>query len=176
MLLGLDISTSIVGATVLNDEGEVVYCDFWDLRNKNQFPTLYDKAERVKQMLAMLYDVKRLRFDSIFIEQSLLSFRPGFSSARTIVTLAKFNGIISYICERDFKITPEYVGATTARKTCGIKVPKGQKAKEVVLNFVLDNEGAFDIEYTKHGNPRPGTYDKADSYIIAKAGWKSTKS
>ena len=92
------------------------------------------------------------------------------------MTLAKFNGIISYICERDFKITPEYVGATTARKTCGIKVPKGQKAKEVVLNFVLDNEGAFDIEYTKHGNPRPGTYDKADSYIIAKAGWKSTKS
>ena len=46
MLLGLDISTSIVGATVLNDEGEVVYCDFWDLRNKNQFLTLYSLNSR----------------------------------------------------------------------------------------------------------------------------------
>ena len=176
MILGLDISTSIVGATVLDGNGEVVYCDFWDLRNKKKFPTLYDKAERVKQMLATLHDVKKLRFKSIFIEQSLLSFRPGFSSAQTIMTLAKFNGIVSYICERDFKITPEYVGASTARKACGIKVPKGQKAKETVLNFVLDNEDAFDVEYTKHGNPRPGTYDKADSYIIAKAGWKNLKS
>ena len=105
-----------------------------------------------------------------------MAFRPGFSSAKTILTLAKFNGIVSYICKRDFGIEPEYIGASTARKTCGIKVERGKKAKEVVLNFLLDNEESFDIEYTKHGNPKPGSYDRADSYIIAKAGWKNLKS
>ena len=34
MILGLDISTSIVGATILGNEGEVVYCEASDLRNK----------------------------------------------------------------------------------------------------------------------------------------------
>ena len=173
MILGLDISTSIVGATVLDDEGEIVYCEAWDLRNKNHYPTLFDKAQRVKQKLAILYDVKRYRFNSIYIEQSLMAFRPGFSSAKTILTLAQFNGIVSYICQRFFNIKPEYISASTARKACGIKVPRGKKAKEVVLNFVLDNEDHFNIEYTRHGNPKPGSYDMADSYIIATAGWKS---
>jgi len=27
------------------------------------------------------------------------------------------------------------------------------------------------IEYTKFGNPKPGSFDKADSYIVAKAGF-----
>ena len=176
MILGLDISTSIVGATVLDDNGEVVYCEAWDLRNKNKFPTLYEKAQRVKQMLAILYDAKRYRFKSVFIEQSLMAFRPGFSSAKTILTLAKFNGIVSYICKRDFGIEPEYIGASTARKANGIKVEKGKKAKQVVLNFLLDNEEHFEVEYTKYGNPKPKYYDMADSLIIARAGWKKLNS
>jgi Holliday junction resolvasome RuvABC endonuclease subunit len=176
MILGLDISTSIVGATVLDNDGKVLYCEAWDLRNKNHFPTLHSKAERVKQMLARLYDVKRLKFKSIFIEQSLMAFRPGLSSAKTLLTLAKFNGIVSYICKRDFEIEPEYIGAATARKSCGIKVERGKKAKQIVLNFLLDNEESFEVEYTKYGNPKPKYYDMADSLIIARAGWKKLNS
>ena len=37
-------------------------------------------------------------------------------------------------------------------------------------NFLLDNEPSFSVEYTKHGNPKPGSYDRADSLVIAKAG------
>ena len=173
MILGLDISTSITGATVLDDNGEVVYCEAWDTRNKNHFPGLYDKANFVKGRLLDL----RTMFDieHIFIEQSLQAFRPGFSSAKTILTLAKFNGIVSYICQDNFT-APEYIGASTARKACGIKVEKGKKAKEVVLKFVLDNEDKFVVEYTKQGNPKPGSYDRADSHIIAKAGCKNLNS
>ena len=171
MILGLDISTSIVGATVLTDSGEVICCESWDLRNKKKFPSLFEKAQAVKQELAILYDAKKLYFDKVYIEQSLQAFRPGFSSAKTLLTLAKFNGIVSYVLERDFHLTPEYIGASTARKACGIKVQKGQKAKQTVLNFLLDNEESFSVEYTKHGNPVAGSYDRADSYVIAKAGW-----
>ena len=176
MILGLDVSTSIVGATVLADTGDVVYCEAWDLRNKNHFPTLYEKAQRVKQMLEILHQIKGYDIDHVFIEQSLQAFRPGFSSAKTLLTLAKFNGIVSYICQKCYLKPPEFISASTARKACGIKVERGKKAKEVVLNFLLDNDSTFSVEYTKHGNPKPGSYDRADSYIIAKAGWTSLNS
>ena len=69
-----------------------------------------------------------------------------------------------------FKIKPEYLAATSARKLCGIKIPRGEKAKPVVLKFLLDNEPGFVIDYTRHGNPKPESYDRADSLVIAKAG------
>ena len=177
MILGLDISTSITGATVLDYSGQVLYCEAWDLRNKRYFPNLFAKVQRFKQVMGNLYQINKYPIDSIFIEQSLMAFRPGFSSAKTILTLAKFNGILSYVCQQDFGVEPQYIGASTARKSCGIKIPKGEKAKNVVLQYVLDNEPNFVVEYTKHGNPKPGSYDRADSLIIARAGynlWKQT--
>ena len=65
---------------------------------------------------------------------------------------------------------PKYISATSARKTCGIKVPRGTKAKQVVMQFLLDNEPEFVILYTKHGNPKPHEFDRADSLVIARAG------
>ena len=64
------------------------------------------------------------------------------------------------------------VAAATARKTVGIKVVRGENAKQKSFNFVLANEPTFIVEYTKHGNPKPGIMDKSDSWVIAKAGYK----
>ena len=177
MILGLDISTSITGATLIDDIGQVLYCEAWDMRNKNHFPELYDKADFVK---GRLLDLKAMyTIERVFIEQSLQAFRPGLSSAKTLLTLASFNGIVSYICQDELGIKPEYIGASTARKSNGIKIPRGEKAKKVVLQYVLDNDPDFVVEYTKQGNPKPGSYDRADSLIIAKAGynlWKEKNS
>ena len=70
-----------------------------------------------------------------------------------------------------FGDAPKYVAATSARKLCGIKVPRGQKAKVVAMKFVVDNVPAFGVEYTRHGNPKAGYADRADSYVVARAGW-----
>ena len=168
MFLGLDISTSITGATLVDDIGQVLYCEAWDTRNKNHFPDLLNKADFVKGRLLDLRATFVIEY--VFIEQSLQAFRPGFSSAKTLLTLASFNGIVSYICQDELGIKPEYIGASTARKSNGIKIPRGEKAKKVVLQYVLDNEPDFVVEYTKQGNPKPGHYDRADSLIIARAG------
>ena len=173
MILGLDVSTSITGATVLDDYGEVLYCEAWDTRNKSHYRTLFDKASLIKNRLLDL--TIRFHIEHIFIEQSLQAFRPGLSSAKTLLTLAKFNGIVSYICQNYTRIEPEFIGASTARKLCGIKVPRGERAKEVVLKNILDNTPSFSIQYTKHGNPKPGSYDRADSLVIAKAGYELWK-
>ena len=166
MILGLDVSTSITGATLLNEKGEVIYNDAWDTR---KYKNLFHKAEEIDAKMGLL----PVSPDRIYIEQSLQSFRSGFSSARTLSTLSKINGIVSWICYRRYAIEPEYLAAASARKLCGIKIPRGTKAKKVVLQYVVDNVPDVLIEYTRHGNPKPQCYDMADSWIIARAGWLS---
>ena len=169
IILGLDISTSITGVTLIDEEENILFCEAWDTRNKNKFPTIFHKARFIREKLFGLgYPIS-----NVYIEQSLQSFRSGFSSAQTLSTLARFNGIISWICFQELNRMPEYIAATTARRLCGIKVSRGEKAKEKVLQFFLDNGN--EIEYTRHENPKPGSYDRADSWIIARAGlqlWK----
>ncbi len=166
MILGLDISTSITGATVIDENGKVVYNEAWDLRKYKEF---FQKAEVIKGKIWELEDTFLIK--EIYIEQSLQSFRSGFSSAKTLSTLSRFNGVVSWLCYDILKLKPEYIAATSARKKCGIKVPKGTKAKQVIIQYVLDNVPSVLIEYTKHGNPKPHCFDKADSWVIANAGY-----
>jgi hypothetical protein len=168
MILGLDISTSLTGFTVLNEDGSILHNEVIDLRPK-RFDNMFQKADAVKTRLTQikfLYNIK-----DIFIEQSLNAFRPGLSSAQVILTLGKFNGIVSWICYEIFNKEPQYIGASSARKSIGIKVEKGQNAKEIVLKHILDTEPSFKVDYTPKGNPKPGTFDRADSLVIAKAGY-----
>ncbi len=166
MILGLDISTSITGYTVLDYEGNILACDHIDLRKEKDF---FKKIQIVKSRLEVIND--EYDIEQVYVEQSLQSFRSGFSSAQTLSLLSKINGIISWLCYNMFYGEPKYLAATSARKLCGIKIPKGQKAKKVSLQFVIDNVPGFDVEYTRHGNPRPGYADRSDSYVIARAGW-----
>ena len=166
MILGLDISTSITGYTVLDYEGNILACDHIDLRKEKSF---FRKIEIVNARLEVIneeYDIEQ-----VYVEQSLQSFRSGFSSAQTLSLLSKINGIVSWLCYNMFYGEPKYLAATSARKLCGIKIPKGQKAKAVSLQFVIDNVPGFDVQYTRYGNPKAGYADRSDSYVIARDGW-----
>ena len=168
-LLGLDISTSITGVTIIED-GKIIETNYWDTRNKNRFPTIYAKAKLLKDKIE---DIKsRHQIEHIYIEQSLHSFRSGFSSAQTLSTLSRFNGIVSWMCYEVFNIQPEMIAATSARKQAGVGIKRGDNAKEKVLQFIIDKYPDVEIQYTKHGNPKPGILDMCDSIIIAIAGHK----
>ena len=179
MIIGFDISTSITGVAIVA-EGELVYYDSIDLR---KYKDVFDKTVAFKEKLLDIYEMYQLDneyhygdskypIEHIYIEQSLHMFMGGKSSAKTLSTLTRFNGIASWLIYELFEIKPKFIGATSARKQAGIKVPRGQKAKQVVIKHLLDNEPAFKIEYTKHGNPKPDSYDKADAIVVAKAGWR----
>ena len=164
MILGLDVSTSITGATILDERGDIVENVAWDTRKYKNF---FEKAEHVYiQLKAIKHPIHK-----IYIEQSLQSFRSGFSSAKTLSTLSRFNGTVSWMVYKLFKVEPEYLAAVSARKTIGITVPRGSKAKECVIKYIIDNVPGVSINYTKHGNVKPDCYDKADSWVIARAGY-----
>ena len=179
MVLGIDISTSITGFAVVG-EGQLLHYSAIDLRKHKG---VFAKAEVIKEQIADFFENYQLDQENscgwgeskypikyIYIEQPLHMFMKGKSSAKTLSALMTFNGIVSWLVYEMFEIEPQYIAATSARKHCGIKVPRGQKSKEVVLQHLLDNEPAFKIEYTSHGNPKPASYEKADAIVIAKAG------
>ena len=167
MILGLDVSTSITGATILDKDGKVVYNEAWDLRKYKNF---FKKVEYVETQITKLKrDGKRI--ETVFIEQSLQAFRSGFSSAKTLSTLARFNGVVWWLVYGILQVEPQYLAATSARKTCGITVPRGQKGKAVAMQYVLDNIPEVTISYTRNNNIKPECYDKVDSWVIAKAGY-----
>lgn len=166
IVLGLDISSSITGLALVNvDSMELLIYDHIDLRKKK---CVFEKAELVKEYLKII--ISTADITHIYIEQPFTFFNSGGSTAKTMAILQKFNGIVSWLCWELFSIKPIYIGAMQARKTYGIKVPKGKKAKPVVLEHILKNEEKFIVEYTRHGNPRAESYDRADAIVIAKAG------
>ena len=136
MILGLDISTSITGATIMHEE-KIIESTFWDTRNKKHFPSIYHKSNFLKNKIENLKN--RNDITNIYVEQSLHSFRSGFSSAQTLSTLSRFNGIVSWICWELFSIQPEMIAATSARKHAGLSIKRGENAKQKVLEFILDN-------------------------------------
>ena len=166
MILGLDLSTSIIGMCIVDKNGDTFLREHIDLRKEE---TLFDKVRLAKEVI--LGAIHKNNIKHVWIEQSLQAFRPGFSSAKTLLTLSKFSGIMEWIIHEGTGIAPEYIGATTARKRCGITVPRGQKGKDVVMRFLLDTDPSFVVEYTTYGNIKKHFYDIADAIVIAKAGF-----
>lgn len=169
MILGLDISTSITGVAILDESGEVIDCFAVDFK---KCKTFFEKCEMAqKEIVERLYSDEFIDITSIYIEQSLQAFRPGLSSAKTLLTLSKFNGILAWMLYEAFNIEPEYIGATTARKQIGLTVPRGVKGKDVVMSYMLKTQtNWFQVEYTNRGNVKSKYYDMADAFVVASAG------
>ena len=174
MILGLDASTSTVGAVILDDSGNIVYKDFLSLKKVKE---LTEKGEEFEN-LASNYPIK-----SVYIEEYAQKMSRGSSSAYTITRLAAFNGIVQFICKKTFGIVPELLNCTAARKACGIKVQSkkkaGKSAKEQVFDWVEANIIHDLPRKILQSGPRKGTEvfineasDITDAWVIAYAGWK----
>ena len=167
MILGLDISTSITGFTVISDSGDVLLCGHIELK---KCENVFDKAKKVQDDLEKNVFSKH-KIEQVWVEESLQMFSSGMSSAKTLATLTKFNGIVNWIVWDKWKIRPEYIAAVSARKEIGLTVSKGQRGKDVVMKYMLDKEPWFVVELGRTQKIKPYFYDMADSFVIAKAGF-----
>ena len=163
MILGLDVSTTRIGWAVINDKQELVDSDFYKTDKKMG---LEERAEdflsNVLRPLSIVHKITEVR-----VEEPFPMFSGGKTTARTMSSLQRFNGMISLLVLQMFDKSPTMVGATTARSRCGIKVPRGTKAKVVVLDWVDNKFDKFIMEHTRHGNPKPGLDDEADAIVVA---------
>ena len=123
---------------------------------------------------------ENLNVENVYIEDTLQSFSRGLSSAKTLMTLAKFNGIVSNITYEVIKVKPEFINVNVARKSLKIKIDKTleKDKKEQVMDWVYSDLGGYEwptkvisrgknkgvVKYEKF------CYDMADAYVICKAG------
>ena len=129
MILGLDVSTSRIGWAVINDKQELIDSNFYKTdRKKGLEERAVDLKENVLDPIIALHDI-----DEIRIEEPFMMFSGGKTTARTMSSLQRFNGMVSLVAHQLLGKPPTLVGATTARSRCGIKVPRGTKAKQMVM-------------------------------------------
>ena len=87
MILGLDVSTSSTGWAVIHDDSKLVEMGSFPLV---KYESLFEKAAAVNHGLQEI-KVKFPDITRMSIEEPLQGFRRGLSSARTLLTLARFN-------------------------------------------------------------------------------------
>lgn len=175
MICGLDISTSCIGICIKDFENKKVYFENFKPKGEDWI----DKSSSTRDYLLKLtvdYDIKK-----IFIEENLQAFRPGLSSAKTLMSLARFNGIVSFLVKDIFSIKPEFINVNSARKDLGIKIDRKSElsTKEQVFKWVEErNNFPWPTRVLKSGKRKGQTilcdevYDMADAYVIASAGEK----
>ena len=181
-ILGLDISTSCTGYSIIGLDGNLIEQGY--IRFK-QSQDIFSRAIEVKDCILEKHRVHN--FSNIFIEQNLQAFRSGFSSAKTLVSLARFNGMVSFSAHEVTGLNPEFLNVNSARKTVGLKIIKSSiTTKEQVLEWArkdLDGTGfQWPLKTLKSG-PRkgqtiddPACFDISDAYVIAKAGFYTLSS
>ena len=184
IILGLDISTSCCGFSILNN-GELVYCKAIVLnkvhtKNKIKYPDykdVFDKALAIEKEL--LYIKDNFNITAVVIEAPLLN-KAGSTSKYTIALLHKFNGIVAFTCIKIFDFKPIFADASRSRAF--FKIPKLSKIeikqlnnknkkqyynKIKVMEFLKDLYPSFEIEYNKKGNILNTCLDRSDSLLIS---------
>ena len=110
----------------------------------------------------------------VFIEQPFMAFSGGKTTAATMAKLQRFNGMCSYVVHCVFGSPATLLQANKARGLVDLKIKRGENTKLKVIEWVQEKyPTSFLVEYTRHGNPKPGTDDKADAVVIANAGLKT---
>jgi len=172
LVCGLDVSASVTGVCIYESlTKSIIKLDHIDFKNCKD---VWQKADHAANYINNLnYDVQVLA-----IEEIAKMFSPGASSAGTIVTLARFNGLVSYIARNHFKKDPVHITPALARRTCGLKMlqknkdPQKRSHKEQTFDLMM----ASDLKHIQWPLKKRSTKlvdwsrDCVDAYVIAKAG------
>ena len=176
IVLGLDVSTSVVGICVLDTQ-----------KQSNDRILLLDHVVPKGDLIDKSYDVRNKlislkqqfsNFDAIVIEEPLMSFSKSMSSAATITTLMRFNGMCSLVVFDVFAVKPSYISASHGRKVCGIKMKRvaacGLSQKQQTFNYMIANDLKHVVWPTKKSKKIPAptvdwAYDECDAYVLTKA-------
>lgn len=180
-IYGWDISTSVVGLSLFNDDGSFYGAAYLDLR---KIDGQLSKADAFKEWISTarvnFQDNKDGGTNYHFIEERLGGFAGGRTSAQVLMKLAQFNAICSYILWNHHPGPHRqvaYLHPSTWKslmKHEGLIIPKGADKKEITLEFVIRKEPAFKgfLEKNRNDKWQPWCYDMADAYCLGRSGYR----
>ena len=169
IILGLDISSSRIGYCLIDENEDLLLVDEIKLKSSQ---TLEERADIFKKTMEIIKEHSEV--NHVFIEQPFMAFSGGKTTAATMAKLQRFNGMCSYVVHSVFGSPATLLQANKARGLVDLKIKRGENTKLKVIEWVQEKyPTSFLVEYTRHGNPKPGTDDKADAIVIANAGLKT---
>lgn len=172
IVLGLDVSTSITGIAVMDSTNPdaILYVGHCDT---SKVTGLSSKARMLQDALEVL----PFRIDEVAIEEPMLAFAGGKSSASVISTLAQMNGMAQLLVRQIFGCEPTLWNVNTARKKAlpEMKFSKGVKRKETVQQFVHQKYPSLEVPLKRTGAIKDHVFDESDAIVISLAHSKSLK-
>jgi hypothetical protein len=186
MLFGWDISTSVVGCTILNEKGKFVSTTYFEFTKMAKgAKTIFEKMRACEQWIYDTLSPYSSGSHEHFFEDRLGNFSKGFTRLQTLMMLAAFNAMFSYrvtqIHDSMLVENPEcgevlfsHLHPSTVKavmKRDGLVIAKGLDKKQVTLHFVRRTNPDFPISYKSTGKVQDHCYDMADAYITARAGF-----
>lgn len=171
MILGLDISTTVVGISIFDEEHKLheLSCV--------QFGKKLSLFEKLDEFINHFEKYSKLDFTAISIEEPLKKFAGKFSNADTIQKLTQMNALISGHLYRKFNIEPIYYNVQSARKTAfpNLSIPQSYPNKKyLVWEAVMKAEPHLNWKYTKTGKLDDTNFDMTDAYVVGMAHIVST--
>lgn len=162
-IIGLDSSTSCTGLSIC-ENGKIIFATFLDT----------SKLKTNKEKCLFIIETFKSQFESadvINLESALGGFSFGFTSAKTIIMLARFNGILEYVLTEKFKnVKINLINVNTCRKQvfgkCRIKGIKSKIFVQMQLELLLPDLHKFDVK-NKKGLPDKRNADIYDAICLS---------
>ena len=175
-IIGLDISTTIVGWCVLSSAEIVIsagHIDLTGIEDNNSNLKLFQKADLVLQQVTSVLSKNKIR--NVLIETPI-----GMATGKNInsaIMLNKFNFMISYaLYDKGYNI--RYVPSQTARKklfgdqySVWYKLPTKEDKKEFIANSVkkyLENHVKYEKRPRATDKWKSYIYDVSDAFVVAR--------
>ena len=179
VVLGLDISTSKIGICIMDYKFNLLETTLLKLNTKDE---LEDRCLHLEQYINNFNYYDKINEEGyvikdVYIESAFIAFSGGKTSAVTMSKLQRFNGMVCFMLRKLFGYNAVPLSPAKARGLVHLKVKRGENTKLRVIEHVekaFPND--FNYELTRHGNPKPGTDDRADAIVIAWAGLNQKKS
>lgn len=127
-ILGLDISTSVVGGALIDPDTKELKKLFYVNLTKEK--GLLNKIKALKVELQKYEGM----VSHVAIEEPLVMFKEGFSRAQVLSLLSQFNGMCQLLAFLLYNCDPVMYNVNSARKLAypTLKFPSGSKRKELV--------------------------------------------
>jgi len=169
MTLGLDISTSVIGLSLFNDEDKICSLEYIKFKQKSTlFQKLDDFTDYIDKLDEALFLKENLKH--ISIEEPLKKFKGKFSNAETIQKLTFMNAMVSACIYKKFKIEPRYHNVNTARKIVfpTLTIPQSASNKKYLIwEKVVEKEPQINWKYSKQTHQlTKESFDMSDAYVI----------
>lgn len=180
MIVGWDISTSIIGMAAFEDDGKYQLSSHLDLR---KIDGQLSKAQAFKDWITGILWINASEVNHHFVEERLGGFAAGRTSAQVMMKLAQFNAICSYII---YTHEPQFESARGRHRSVsyfhpstwksimkreGLIIPKGADKKSLTLAFVSRKVPDFIVELNRNEKPQPWCYDEADAFCLGRSGF-----